>query len=164
MGWCTVPPWSRSLLKLDKLGQFLSVPRNFEIFHDRLGSGKWNWGNHIRPEIWWHDAVYHEADHCMKWPHSANVRIFWFRPAEGAVVLWTSCLNFVHRARQWYCRALCKIANLIGQLKNGCYGCKNFREIWVLGSENFSESSSPEPEGFLCKVKHYLEQNIKSQC
>ena len=42
------------------------------------------------PEIWWHDAVYHVADHCMKWPHSANVCIFWSRPAEGAVVLWTS--------------------------------------------------------------------------
>ena len=45
----------------------------------------------LRLEIWWHDAVYHEADHCMKWPLSSNVRIFWFRPAEGAVVLWTSC-------------------------------------------------------------------------
>ena len=30
----------------------------------------------LRPEIWWHDAVYHEGDHCMKWPHSAYVRIF----------------------------------------------------------------------------------------
>ena len=20
----------------------------------------------LRPEIWWHDAVYHEEDHCMK--------------------------------------------------------------------------------------------------
>ena len=32
-------------------------------------------------------------DHCMKWPHSANVRIFWSGSAEGAVVLWTSCFN-----------------------------------------------------------------------
>ena len=30
----------------------------------------------LRPEIWWHDAVYHEADDCMKWPLSANVCIF----------------------------------------------------------------------------------------
>ena len=30
----------------------------------------------LRPEIWWRDAVDHEADHCMKWPHSAHVRIF----------------------------------------------------------------------------------------
>ena len=30
----------------------------------------------LRPEIWWHDAVCHAADHCMKWPHSANVHIF----------------------------------------------------------------------------------------
>ena len=44
----------------------------------------------LQPEIWWHDAVYHEADHCMKQPYSANVRIFWSRPAEDAVVLWTS--------------------------------------------------------------------------
>ena len=33
----------------------------------------------LLPEIWWHDAVYHEADHCMKWSHSANIRIFWSR-------------------------------------------------------------------------------------
>ena len=46
----------------------------------------------LRPEIWWHDVVYHEADHCIKWPHSANIRIFWSRPAEGAV-LWTSCFK-----------------------------------------------------------------------
>ena len=30
----------------------------------------------LRPAIWWHDTVYHEADHCMKWPHSFNVRFF----------------------------------------------------------------------------------------
>ena len=41
----------------------------------------------LRPEIWRHDVVYHEADHCMKWPHSANFGIFWSRPAVGAVVL-----------------------------------------------------------------------------
>ena len=41
----------------------------------------------LRPEIWWQDAVYHEEDHFMKWPHSANLRIFLSRPAEGAVVL-----------------------------------------------------------------------------
>ena len=28
----------------------------------------------------------------MQWPHSANVHIFWSRPAEGAVVLWTFCV------------------------------------------------------------------------
>ena len=32
----------------------------------------------LQPEIWWHDVAYHEADHCMKWPHSANVCIFLF--------------------------------------------------------------------------------------
>ena len=43
------------------------------------------------PEIWWHDVIYHEVDHCMKLSHSANVHIFRSRLAEGAVVLWTSC-------------------------------------------------------------------------
>ena len=38
------------------------------------------------PEIWWYDAMYHEADHYLKWPRSANVRIFWSQPANGAVV------------------------------------------------------------------------------
>ena len=47
----------------------------------------------LRPEIWWHDAVFHETDQCVKLPHAANVFIFWSRPAEDAVVLWTSCHN-----------------------------------------------------------------------
>ena len=38
----------------------------------------------------WQEA--HEADHYLKWPCSANVRIFLSRPAEGALLLWTSCL------------------------------------------------------------------------
>ena len=41
--------------------------------------------------IWWHYVVYHEGVHCTKWPHSANVHIFWSRQVEGAVALWTSC-------------------------------------------------------------------------
>ena len=45
---------------------FFSVPRNFEIFHDRLGQKDEIKEVTLRPEIWWHDAVYHEADHCMK--------------------------------------------------------------------------------------------------
>ena len=39
------------------------------------------------PEILWHDAMYREADHYLKWPCLANVHIFWSRPTEGAVVL-----------------------------------------------------------------------------
>ena len=35
LGWCTVRP----LFKMAILGQFLRVPRSFEIFHDRLGPG-----------------------------------------------------------------------------------------------------------------------------
>ena len=42
-------------------------------------------------EVWWHDAVYHEVDYCMKWPSSANIRIFWSWPADDAVIFWTSC-------------------------------------------------------------------------
>ena len=38
------------------------------------------------PAICWYDAMYHEADHYLKWPRSANVRIFWSRPADDAVV------------------------------------------------------------------------------
>ena len=45
----------------------------------------------LRPEVWWHDVVSHEVDDCWKWSHSAIVLIFWSRPAEGAVALWTSC-------------------------------------------------------------------------
>ena len=44
----------------------------------------------LQPEIWWYDAVY-EADHYLKWPCSAKVRIFWSWPAKGAVICWTSC-------------------------------------------------------------------------
>ena len=46
----------------------------------------------LRPEIWWHDAMYHEADHYLKWPGSAKVLVFWYRPTKGAVVLWMSCV------------------------------------------------------------------------
>ena len=46
MRWCTVH-WIRLLLKMAMLGQFLWVPWNFEIFNDRLGPGRWNWGNHV---------------------------------------------------------------------------------------------------------------------
>ena len=30
----------------------------------------------LRPEIWWHDAVCHNVDHRMKWPHLVDVHIF----------------------------------------------------------------------------------------
>ena len=64
------------------LGQFWGVSRNF----------------------WWHDAVYHEADQCMKRPYFANVRIFWSRSAEGAVVLWGTRKSKYHCMFQqnWY--------------------------------------------------------------
>ena len=46
------------------------------------------------PEIRWHDAMYHDVCHYLNWPCSENIRIFWFRPAEGVLVLWTFCLLF----------------------------------------------------------------------
>ena len=93
------------------LSIFLRVPRNFGIFHDRLGPGRWIEEITLRPEIWWHDAD-HEADHCMKCPHSANVRIFWFQPAEGAVVLRTSCCRWYYAMwESYYHTENCKNSN-----------------------------------------------------
>ena len=90
VGWCTVT-WSRSPLKVVMLGQFLCIPRNFDIFHDSLGAGRWNWGNHITTwnlvawcSLPWSGSLYER-------PHLANARIFLSRTAEGVVVLWTSC-------------------------------------------------------------------------
>ena len=45
----------------------------------------------IMLEILWHDATYHEAGPYLKWQRLANFGIFWFPPAEGAVILWMSC-------------------------------------------------------------------------
>ena len=39
--WLCTVPWSRLLCKMAMLGQFLRVPQNFKIFHDRLGPGRW---------------------------------------------------------------------------------------------------------------------------
>ena len=89
-------------------GHFLRVPRNYEISMIGMDQARWEM-SHIRnreeitsrPKIWCHDATRHEADHYLKWPRSVNVRIFWFRPAEGAVVLWISCL-LCHGFTIWY--------------------------------------------------------------
>ena len=43
---------------------------------------------------WWHDAVYHEVGHYFELSRSANVRISWSRPTEGAAVLGTSCIVY----------------------------------------------------------------------
>ena len=61
----------------------------------------WGMMTHIRKceeitlwlENWWHDAIYHEGDHSLKWPCFGNVHISWSRLAEGAVILQMSCLN-----------------------------------------------------------------------
>ena len=59
---------------MDMLGQFLCVQRNLGQ-EDEIGEIT------LQPEIWCHDTVYHEMDHCMKWPHSTDVRIFLSQPA-----------------------------------------------------------------------------------
>ena len=81
MRWCTVP-WRRSPLRWP-------CSANFWAFHGTLKFEEIT----IRPEIGWHNLVYHEGELCMKWPYSANVCIFWSRPVEGAVVLWLSYIS-----------------------------------------------------------------------
>ena len=56
----------------------------------------------LRTEIWWHDVVYHEADHCMKWPDSADFRIFFYlgRP---------SVLSFSERLVHTYLEKVMKL-------------------------------------------------------
>ena len=89
MEWCTVT-WTRSLSKIAMFGHFSAFHGTLKFSMISLDQGDKIEEITLRHEIWWHDVVYHEADHCMKWPHS-NIRIFWSRSAEGAVVLWTSC-------------------------------------------------------------------------
>ena len=57
----------------------------------------------LRTEIWWHDAVYHEADHCMKWPHLANVRIFWSWPRSPRV-MFSERLVYAYLSHQRFMR------------------------------------------------------------
>ena len=75
----------------------LHVPWNFGTFHDSLGPRPILSGN-VRNShyglTWWHDAVYHEVGHYFELSRSANIRISWSRPAEGAVVLGTSCIVY----------------------------------------------------------------------
>ena len=60
----------------------MAMVRQFFAFHGTLKFSMIGLGQPdeieeitLRPEICWHDAVNHEADLYMKWPHSANVRI-----------------------------------------------------------------------------------------
>ena len=55
------------------LGQFWAFNRTLKFSMKGLGQEVEIEEITLRPEIWWHDVVYHEVDHCMKWPHSANV-------------------------------------------------------------------------------------------
>ena len=95
MRWCTIP-WSRWLLKMAMLAQFLGIPWNFEIFHDRLGPGRWNWGNHNMAwnlvawcSLPWSGSLYeittlrlcsHFLISACRWCCcSLNVLLIWFR-------------------------------------------------------------------------------------
>ena len=65
------------------LDQLLRVPRNLKF--SMIGLDQDSDPYYIRkcekvtarPEILWHDAIYREADHYLKWLRSANVRIFY---------------------------------------------------------------------------------------
>ena len=69
----------------------------------------------LQPEMRWH-----EADHCMKLPHSAaNFCIFWSRLDEGFVVLWTSCYQFICIKHVMYMELLIGLSlHFSVQLKN----------------------------------------------
>ena len=84
VGWCTVP-WSRLLRKMAMLSQFLHVPRNFANFNDRLGPGRWNWGNHIMAwnlVLWcslpWNESLFEMAtlSYCSHFLISERL-VFW---------------------------------------------------------------------------------------
>ena len=71
----------------DDARSIFSVPRNFEIFHCMVGRPfDQVWGTTLplylfkdfsyRPEIWWDDAQYDEADLYAKWPCSVNICTF----------------------------------------------------------------------------------------
>ena len=45
--------------------------------------------------MWWHDAIYPIADHCVKWQHSADVSIFFTLAGWG-------CCCFLNVLSYWY--------------------------------------------------------------
>ena len=85
---------SRYLCKMAMLSQFLRVSNNLDVSMIGLERVR-RMMTHISkceeiiswPEIWLHDAMYHEADHYLKWRCSASVCFIWSRSAQGAVVL-----------------------------------------------------------------------------
>ena len=123
------------------VGNFLRVPR--------IGFGQ---GDEIeemtlRPENWWHDPVYHDADHCMKWPHLANIRIFWSMPVEGAVVLWTSCSFLFVRASfgfPFVAETVVSMFDHLSSLSSTYYWFEYFHE-------NNAETSCQLGRGFSCE-------------
>ena len=76
----------------------------------------------LKPEIWWHDGTDYEADHNMKWPHSVNIHIFWSQPAEGGVILWTSCslLHSTEKRGVVFLEMLSSLAAMEGVILTTC--------------------------------------------
>ena len=66
----------------------LRVPWNFEIFHDRLGPGRWNWGNHI-----------------IAWNLVAWCSLPWSRSLYEMATL-SLCSHFLISGGQGWCRSL----------------------------------------------------------
>ena len=54
---------------------FLAFHKTLKIFMIGLGQEDEIVEITLQSEIWWHDVICHEVGHCMKWPHSSNVRI-----------------------------------------------------------------------------------------
>ena len=83
--------------KMAMFGHLWRVQRKYEIFHDRFGRGPRE--NHSYQEMWGHHGLKFYAvmqltvKQLMIWnrSRSADICIFWSRPTEGAVVLYTSC-------------------------------------------------------------------------
>ena len=83
--------WSRSLLKMAMLGQFMHVRRNFERFH-MLGPGRWNWGNHT-----------------TAW----NLVAWCSLPWSGSLYEMATCSHFLITAGRGCCRSLNVLSNYV---------------------------------------------------
>ena len=83
--------WTLHVIRSDIVTSFLTMKATLPLaFGLAIASDciPWNFA------IWWHDAMYHKADHYLNWPRAASCRIFLSRPVEGAVALWTSCPRY----------------------------------------------------------------------
>ena len=57
------------------------------------------------PEIWWHDAKYHEADYYCKWSCSVNAFSHFLISAGRGVLSFSECLVYIH-VSLWYIHSI----------------------------------------------------------